>query len=242
MLRYQTILLDADDTLLDFGKSERQALERTFSDHQLPFTQEIDDRYQAINKKLWKQFEQNQIGKEALLNARFTLLFQEMGLSSRPDLDGAAFNREYLDHLGEGSFLLDQAEELCRRLYKMGCRLYLATNGVSRAQYRRINGTPIAELFSALFVSEDTGYQKPMKEYFEAVLSKVPGFCPKRAIMVGDSLSSDIRGAVSAGLDSCWYNPRHLPNQSGVKPTYEISELLELEAIVSGTGSEKERY
>lgn len=232
MIAYNTILLDADDTLLDFAKSEALALEKSLGNHNLPYSPRTDALYQSINRELWAAFEQQLVTKEALMETRFALLFKAMGIYDQDDLESVAFNREYLENLGDGTFLMEHAEEACRQLTALGCKLYIVTNGVSRTQHRRINRSAIEPYLSGLFVSEDSGSQKPMKEYFDYVFQRIPNFNPSQTLMVGDSLSSDIKGGANAGLSTCWYNPTHKPNLNGPIPTYEIEDLLELPFII----------
>lgn len=159
-MRYDILLLDADETLMDFPAAERQALQRTFADHGLTFTQATDDLYQQINQSLWRQFERGEITRPQLLATRFAKLFEEL---ATPGIDTDAFNREYLHNLGYGTQPLPHALELCQALSALGCRLYILTNGLSGPQRRRLAGSGLTPYLSDIFVSEETGFQKPRK-------------------------------------------------------------------------------
>ena len=137
-MRYDILLLDADETLMDFPAAERQALQRTFADHGLTFTQATDDLYQQINQSLCRQFERGEITRPQLLATRFAKLFEEL---ATPGIDTDAFNREYLHNLGYGTQPLPHALELCQALSALGCRLYILTNGLSGPQRRRLAGS-----------------------------------------------------------------------------------------------------
>ena len=232
-MKYDTILFDADMTLFDFRKAEEYALEETFLSHGCPFTPEIRERYIAINEDLWRSFEQGKISREYLMSSRFTLLFQELGLA----VDGILFNQEYLDHLGQHPFLLNGALELCRTLSRH-CRLYIATNGVTNTQKNRLRLSEIRPFITDIFVSEETGSQKPLPGYFQYVAGHIPGWNPQRTLMVGDSLTSDIQGALNAGIPCCWFNPDFLPFTLKTPCTYEIHQLSQLVPIILGQSSD----
>ena len=228
-MRYTTLLLDADETLLDFKQTEEQALRQTFQRYGLPFNEEIHAMYRTINHKLWTAFEDGFITKDQILKRRFRNMFTQMGI--KDELTG--FEEEYQLALGRGGFLIPQALEVCRQLSGL-CRLYIVTNGVEATQNSRLDRSGLRPYLSGVFVSETTGYQKPQKEYFDYVFSEIPDFDRENTLMVGDSLNSDMKGGANAGLDVCWYNPEKKPNCVGVKVNYEISSLKELTDIVKG--------
>lgn len=222
--KYDTILFDADGTLMDFSDAEHQALLRTFRAHDLPFDEQMDARYQQINNALWRQFEQSLITKETLLHTRFAKLFEELSVTG---IDADAFNTEYLFNLGYGSKTLPYAVEVCRQLHARGCRLYILTNGVAATQRRRIHASGLMPFLSDIFVSEEAGCPKPALAYFEYVFARIPAFIPEHALMVGDSLSSDMQGAYRAGIDRCWLCSDSA-KQAPIPIQYSISSLKEL--------------
>ena len=227
-MRYPIVLLDADGTLLDFDRAEDQALKLTLERNGLLSDERTLSLYKEINRGLWTDFENGLITKQQILDRRFRELFARLGITE--ELPG--FETEYQLALGEGGFLLPEAFSVCRQLYDAGCRLYILTNGVEATQLSRLERSRLNPLLSGVFVSETTGYQKPQKEYFDYVWSRIPAFDLKKALMVGDSLNSDIRGGAGAGADTCWYNPQGKRNDSAVQPDYEIRELMELINIV----------
>lgn len=228
-MRYTTLLLDADDTLLDFQKTEARALEETFFRYGLPFNEEIRTMYHTINHNLWEAFERGDISKQQILDRRFRNTFRQMGV--KDELSG--FEEEFQLALGRGGYLLPEAMEVCQEL-SQSCRLYIVTNGVAATQNSRLDSSGLRRYLSDVFISESTGYQKPQKEYFDYVFARIPDFDPETALMIGDSLTSDMRGGENAGLDTCWYNPTGKPNYAGIRITYEIKELRELIPIVQG--------
>ena len=154
-------------------------------------------------------------------------MFLELGL----DIDGMAFEADYQPALGRGAFLIDGAYELCRAL-KKDFRLYIVTNGVSSTQYSRLSATGLDRLMADIFVSEDAGAQKPQKDFFDYIAARIPDYDPGEALVVGDSLTSDIQGGINAGIDTCWYNPDREKNLLDIHADYEIHTLEELPALL----------
>lgn len=230
MKKYQTLLFDVDDTLLDFAAAEALALERLFESQNLFLTTQIEANYRKINQGLWKSFEEGKIGRDEVVNTRFSLLFKEYGKI----VDGVKLEKNYRGYLEEGHQLISGALELISKL-QTNFDLYIVTNGVSKTQDRRLRDSGLHPLFKEIFVSEDTGFQKPMKEFFDHVFARIPNFSPKQALIIGDSISSDIKGGQLAGLDTCWYNPDAKPNNTSIMPTYEIRSLNELYQILNLT-------
>lgn len=229
-MKYTTLLLDADDTLLDFQKTEEYGLSYTFEKYGISFTEEVRATYKTINHKLWAAFEAGEISKNTILARRFRNTFAALGIQG----EFAGFEEEYQLALGRGGFLIPEAMEVCQELSKI-CRLYIVTNGVQATQESRMKLSGLLPYIQDVFVSETTGYQKPQKEYFDYVFSRIPDFDPERTLMIGDSLGSDMKGGHNVGLDVCWYNPAGKANVIRVPLTYEIKNLRELYPIVKGS-------
>lgn len=227
MAVFDVILFDADNTLFDFDRAEDEAIGIALKANGIEPTLEIKKRYVSINDGLWKAFEKGEINKEQIMNRRFKELFEELSI----DADGKKCNADYLEALGEGSFLIPGAIELCQELSREH-KLYIVTNGVSKTQHKRINKSTIKDYFQGVFVSEDVGYQKPQVEYFDYVFEKLALVDKSRILLVGDSLSSDIKGGINAGITTCWYNPKGLKNPEGLYIDFEIQTLEQVLEIV----------
>lgn len=227
MPRYTTILLDLDNTLLDFGKAEVHSFYHNCKEYGIPADEALLTEYQAINSALWRELELGQVEKGDLVVRRFATLFARHGFPQNP----VDFNRDYLAGLALQNFLLPGAEEICRALAPH-CRLFIASNGVASAQRSRLAGTPLPQYLTGVAVSEEAGAEKPDGRFFTYALA-LCGNPPKgEVLMVGDSLSADIAGGRAAGLDTCWYNPKGQPTPAGNSPTYTIHRLEELLPLV----------
>lgn len=229
MGRYTTILWDLDQTLLDFDRSQAYALRYAFDQLGLPMADGTIALYAAINDRHWKRMERGEITKAQVLTGRFEELLQTLSITSCEVQDIADI---YQKALGSVAFYLDGAKELVTELKEKGYRQYIVTNGVNETQANKMKVSGLDQLVDGVFVSELMGYPKPRKEYFENCLMQMPGVTRDRCILVGDSLTSDMQGANNAGIAACWYNPKGLVNELGVKIDYEIRHLRELWEVV----------
>ncbi|GGA45135.1 YjjG family noncanonical pyrimidine nucleotidase [Paenibacillus physcomitrellae] len=232
MRAYTTILFDADDTLFDYVQTEKIALTHTFEEAGLDAAEPLFASYKLINSSLWRDLEQGLVKIGELRTERFRRLLEQ----EQPaiEMNAEDMSQTYVKHLSQGFFLLPGAVELCSHLGEQGFRMAIVTNGIREVQLSRIGGSELKDVFEEIIVSEDTGYQKPHTGFFDYAFDKL-GLAEKQSVLiVGDSLTSDIQGGINYGIDTCWFNPKGLPNTKGIKPTYEIGDLSELIAIVEG--------
>ena len=220
------LLLDLDDTILDFHKAERIALSKTFLDFGVEPTDEALDLYHKINKWHWEQLELGLMTRDQVLVNRFGALFEKVGMT----VDPAACAKSYESNLGIGHYFLPGAEEAVKRL-REHYRLFLVSNGTATVQHSRLTSAGLYPCFEQVFISQEIGFNKPEKAYFDRCFARIPGFDPEKALMVGDSLTSDIKGGINAGLKTVWVNPKHKP-WVDVRPDYEIEGLHQLEALL----------
>ena len=221
------LLLDLDDTILDFHKAERLAIAKTFRDFGVEPTEAVLARYHVINKWHWEQLEQGKLTRAEVLENRFGVLFAELGVAA----DKTACARVYEKNLSIGHYFLPGAEEAVDRLSKK-YRLFLVSNGTASVQKGRMTSANLYRFFEKVFVSQEIGHNKPAKAYFDACFAQIPDFDPQKAIIVGDSLSSDIQGGINAGVLTCWVNPSHASARPDITPDYEIEALSQLEALL----------
>ncbi len=221
------LFLDLDDTILDFHEAERIALSKTLAGFGLEPTEEVLARYHVINRLHWERLERGELTRDQVLEGRFRVLFTELG----HPVDAVAVTRCYERNLGIGHYFLPGAQEAVQRLHEK-YRLFLASNGTASVQHARLTSAGLYPYFEKVFISQDIGYNKPAKEYFDACFSQIPGFDPAKAIMVGDSLTSDILGGIRAGIKTCWVNPNHLPPRQDIPADLEIENLSQLESLL----------
>lgn len=223
MSKYKVILFDADDTLLDFQASETASFKMLFKTLNIQYKEDFFEEYKKINRSLWKSFEKGEIPKEMIMKNRFLMLFDKLNINENSE----NAEKTYRQILSTSSHTIKGAIDICKKL-KDTYDLYIVTNGIAKTQFGRLEKSGLDKLIKKVYVSEDIGYQKPSKEYFEAVFKDIPNINLKETIIIGDSLTSDIKGGINAGIDTCWYNPKKTENDTDIKPTYEINNLEEI--------------
>lgn len=224
---FEFVFLDLDDTILDFHKAESIAVAKALKAVGVEPTPEVITRYSQINKLHWEMLERGELTREEVLWKRFDYLFRELGSSASP----TACRDLYEELLCEGYYFMDGAQEILDYL-KPRCRLFLASNGTARVQAARLHSSGVENYLERAFVSQEIGHHKPSRAFFDACFAQIQGFDPEKAIIIGDSLTSDIRGGNNAGITACWYNPQGKPNTAGVKVDLEIRSLAELKNIL----------
>ena len=221
------LFLDLDDTILDFHKAERLAISRTFRSFGLEPTDQVLERYHVINRQHWERLERGELTRDQVLTGRFQMLFEELGIPAQPQ----AVAKGYEHNLGLGHYFLPGAKEALDAL-RGKYRLFLASNGTASVQHSRLTSAGLYPYFEQVFVSQEIGFNKPSREYFDACFARIPGFDPEKALMVGDSLTSDILGGIRAGIKTCWVNPAHLEARADIPADYEIEALSQLESLL----------
>lgn len=228
IMKYEVIIFDADETLFDFRKSEREALKNTM----LGFDIQYDEAhhlkiYSEINTAVWKEFEAGLIEQSTINAERFRRLSQQLDAG----FDEGEFAKLYIKHLAAASFLYDDSPALVESLHK-DYRLAIVTNGLKDVQEHRVKKSAIGKYFEDVVISEAVKVSKPDPRIFELALENMKHADKSKVLMVGDSLVTDIQGGINAGIDTCWYNPNKTLNKTEIKPTYEISSLMELRDIL----------
>jgi len=227
--RYRWLIFDADGTLFDFRLGETIALQQTTRMHDVAYSSDLHESYSAISAELWRQFELGEISLMHLRVVRFERLFAELGIG----LEAESFNLDFMEALGQQRQLLPGAEAVVRDLSSR-FQLLLATNGIAVVQRPRFANSSIRRYFEDVVISDEIGVAKPQTGFMEEAFSRMGEPRKSEVLMIGDSLSSDIAGGVNFGVDTCWFNPNGLALDGSPKPTYEIADLTEIDAIVSG--------
>lgn len=233
MLKYDTIFWDLDGTLLDFKRMERYALAECLKSFGIAMTEEMLALYSGINDGYWKRLERGEVEIKELLPGRFRDFFRRIGIDG---MDPDEMQKRYERELGENTCYMEDSYEVVSKLREMGVRQYIVTNGTLATQEAKMKKSGFDKLVDQVFISEAVGAQKPEKAFFDKVFSALADFRKERALLVGDSLTSDMRGANNAGVDACLYNPEGKAMRPGqgdpVRVDYEIGKLREVFEIL----------
>ena len=236
---YKLVLIDLDDTLFDYPKTEKEAFRNTFEElgffveselgnaKKEEIYEKIKDRYKDVNLQLWKDLEKGAVDKDRLMVVRFEKIIEEFDLKYDP----YEMSELYLKKLGEGIFPFEATEKLCEYLhskYKVG----IVTNGIKEVQHSRIENSTIVKYIDKIIISDEVGVNKPDKRIFEYAMNYFEIMDKSEVIMIGDSLGADIKGGQNAGIDTCWVNLRKNVNDIGIVPKYEVRKLEELFEIL----------
>lgn len=238
-MNYKLVLIDLDDTLFDYPKTEKEAFRNSFkelgffveselgNEKKEEIYEKIKDRYKDVNLQLWKDLEKGAVDKDRLKIVRFEKIIEEFDLKYNP----YEMSELYLKKLGEGIFPFEAAEKLCKYLhskYKVG----IVTNGIKEVQHSRIENSTIAKYIDKIIISDEVGVNKPDKRIFEYAMNCFEIMDKSEVIMIGDSLGADIKGGQNAGIDTCWVNLRNNMNDTGIIPNYEVNKLEKLFEIL----------
>lgn len=223
MVKY--IFLDLDDTILDFKKAEAAAISKTLSFMGVEPTEKIISRYSEINDMMWKMLERKERTRAQILTERFAILYSELGV----DIDADRTWTVYESFLSQGHWFIDGAPELLEALYK-DYELYLVSNGTASVQKGRLESSGIEKYFKGIFISQNIGINKPDKRFFDKVFETIDGFEKDKAIIIGDSITSDILGGINAGIKTLWFNPKN--KCADIKADFVVSKLSEIPEII----------
>ncbi|BCN29467.1 YjjG family noncanonical pyrimidine nucleotidase [Anaeromicropila herbilytica] len=228
-MKYDVIIFDADETLFDFNKSEKEAFRNAMLDLNLDYDENYHlKEYHEINRLIWNEFDHGLITQQELKVERFRRFLAKTNLT----LNAEEFATQYQMHLSKASFLYDDSMELIKKLYP-NYKLLIITNGLTVVQDNRIRQSTISKYFEDIIISEEVGYSKPNIEIFHYALNKINYSDKSKVLMVGDSLTSDIKGGINTGIDTCWLNKDKKPNTLNMTPTYEIVKLHDLISILN---------
>ena len=224
----RNVLFDLDDTLFDFHKAEKIALTKTLVHFGIDPTEETLALYSAINAAHWKRLELGEISREEVKVGRYRELFKTIGVECDP-VKATAY---YESMLAIGHYFMPGAPELLEELYGK-YRLYIVSNGTAKVQEGRIGSSGIAKYMDGIFISQILGANKPDKQFFDICFAEIPDFSLSETVIIGDSLSSDIKGGINAGITTVWFNPKGIENDNDIKPDYTIKELSEVPGLLS---------
>lgn len=226
-MKYDTLLFDVDNTLLDFDANEKESFKSMILDKGEEYSEELYETYKKMNHRMWEAVERGEITIDDVLYTRFSKLMNMYG----KDVDGIEYENTYRFYLNRGIQEMPNVHEVLSEL-KKNHRLYVITNGIKETQDSRMNRSGLVKYFEERFISESIGANKPSSEFFDYVKNSIDDFNPSNTLIIGDSLTSDIKGGNLAGIDTCWFCKEGTVNSTGIIPTYEIHALDELFEII----------
>lgn len=227
MKKYEVLLFDVDGTLLNFDAAERDGIEGLLNHFEVPVTEENVHKYHVTNKRYWEMLERGEITRDQVLSLRFEEYFGDFGIQ----VVGMEVDKLYREYLNASAVLIDGAIELLETL-KGRYPLYIVTNGVAATQYNRLAKSGLDKYFDGIFISEEAGAQKPQMEFFEYCFEKMGRRDVENMLIIGDSLTSDMRGGNNAGIDAMWYNPHGAENATDVHVEYVVGTLEEIKEML----------
>lgn len=223
MKKYDWLLFDNDNTLMNFHSASHNAFHGSMKELGLKENQIDYQEYNKHNHLVWTEFERGEIDAITLRGKRFQLYFEAVGHAYSDPHDA---NAAYLNHLILHPHMMDDAHALLNSVlphYKLG----LITNGLREVQRPRLRAANIYDHFDAIVVSDEIGFAKPQKGYFDHVFSQMGSADLEKTIVIGDSLNSDIKGALDYGLDCVWLNPEK-KRAGDLKPTFEVENVRDI--------------
>lgn len=226
-MKYDTLLFDVDNTLLDFDANEKESFKSMILDKGEEYSEELYETYKKMNHRMWEAVERGEITIDDVLYTRFSKLMNMY----RKEVDGIEYENTYRFYLNRGIQEMPNVHEVLSEL-KKNHRLYVITNGIKETQDSRMNRSGLVKYFEERFISESIGANKPSSEFFDYVKNNIDNFNPSNTLIIGDSLTSDIKGGNLAGIDTCWFCKEGTVNSTGIIPTYEIHALDELFEII----------
>lgn len=227
MKEYTSLLLDLDDTILDFQKAEKYAICKLMEHYSIDANDENISRYHEINLQYWKKLELGLVEREELILLRFVDFFNLFNKKINKE-DAKDVNKLYFDYLSSVVFFIPNSKEVLMELKKK-YKIYLITNGVKRVQERRLSLLgDFRNVFDKVFISEVIGYTKPDVRFSEFVLNDIK-VSKDECLIIGDSLSSDIMLGINSSIDTCWFNPHNKTSDLNIKFIIkDIKELLDI--------------
>lgn len=221
------ILIDLDNTLIDFNECARHSIINAFNELGFTYTDKVFETFITENVKIWKRLEKGEITKPQLRADRWNIILGKLGI----DFDGTILEEMFENGVAKGAYAVDGAYELLDYL-KDKYKLYIVSNGFRFVQESRLKIGNFEKYFDDVFVSEDIGIPKPAKEFFDYCFNKLEKPDKNDIILIGDSLSADIIGGINYGIETVWFNKNKEPLPDNIKPTYTVNTLYEIPEIL----------
>ena len=220
----KAVLIDIDNTILDWEACSHEAMIKAGIATNIKIDENFLNTYDRENPKLWEQLENNEITFAELKEKRFKIIFELTNTEGNIE----EFEKQFKNNILESHIEMANARELLEYLFKK-YKVFAASNSNLYQQKRRLANAELLDFFNDIFVSEELKAYKPNKEFFDEVFKRIP-FKKEEVIMIGDSLSSDIKGANDYGIKSIWFNKSNIKSISNA--TYDVNNLLLIKEII----------
>lgn len=218
-----TVFIDVDDTLLDFGKSAHQAVQKLFDEKGLPFSDEVMTVYHSVCTPLWEAVERGELTAAQLRKIRWNCVFEKLGINRT---DGERFESDYRKHLADTGFLIPNADKLLEYLSRK-YTVCIVSNAGFEQQNARLEKAGLKQYVDYIFTSQEIGHEKPEKAFFDFCLKAVGNPSASEVMVIGDSAVADIAGGKKMGFQTCWFNPNGKSNaQAGAD--FHVCALLDI--------------
>ncbi len=221
------ILLDLDNTLIDFNECARHSIMDAFTELGFTYTPKVFETFITENVKIWKRLELGEITKPQLRADRWNIILGKLGI----DYDGTVLEEMFENGVARYACPVEGAYELLDHL-KDRYKLYIVSNGFRFVQESRLKIGDFEKYFDDIFVSEDIGIPKPATEFFDYCFEKLNNPPKSDTILIGDSISADIIGGANYGIDTIWFNKNGDPLPEDIEPTYIVNKLEEIKNIL----------
>lgn len=233
-MTYSDLFIDFDDTLYDTKGNAVISLAEMFEHFQL--NKYFDDpeffysEYWKSNVELWDRYAKGEISRDYLIVERFRRpLSKGKGLNPSKEFC-LKVSDVFLEYCSNKSGLVANAMDLIKYLKSKGYRMHICSNGFHEVQYKKLHACGLFEYFDTIILSEDAGYNKPDVRFFEYALKK-SGAEKSKTLMIGDNLSTDIKGAINAGIKTMYFNRKGTSDEMQ-NIDYEIHNLKEIMNIL----------
>ena len=247
----KVVLIDVDNTLLDFDACVKAALKDGFAHFGLPaYREEMFPIFTKINNVLWHQIEKGELTREQLMKIRFDRIFEALGIA----FDGVTFEEYFRQYLFDSAIHVKGAVELLQ--YLSGKYVVCAaSNGPYEQQLHRLEAGGLAPYLTHSFISEHVGAEKPSRQFFDVCMERLrdSDACeekaslteeksaidrdlsqlrPEEVMMIGDSLTADMSGGIAYGMKTCWYDRDGKGLPQGMAVDHVVRSLGEIQDIL----------
>ncbi|MCQ2436196.1 MAG: YjjG family noncanonical pyrimidine nucleotidase [Clostridia bacterium] len=223
----KAVLIDVDNTLLDFGKCARQSMIYGCAAAGLPYSEVVCETFHRINDDLWHRLERGEIEKPQIYDTRWNIIFSELGMK----YDGREFERIFSGYLSESTEPVDGAYELLDYLSGK-YTVSIASNAHHIQQFHRLQKAGMMKYLHKLFISDEVGYTKPSPDFWRACVRSLSIVTADEIMMIGDSLTADISGCAEVGIHTCWFNHDRVPHPPVCAAEHIADSLPEIREIL----------